>query len=155
MNIPALWRRRQMVGLLGATVALPALAQFRVEVTGVGLTQMPIAIAPLRGEAAAPQKLAAIVQADLERSGQFRAIDAAGAALDETSRPDLTPWRQKGADSLAVGQRHPAGRRPLGRALPALGRGARTGPGRPELLPSRPATCAWRRTASPTSSTRS
>jgi TolB protein len=102
MNIPALWRRRQMVGLLGAA-ALPAFAQFRVEVTGVGLTQLPIAIAPFRGEAQAPQKIAAIVQADLERSGQFRAIDAVGAALDETSRPDVTPWRQKGADSLATG----------------------------------------------------
>jgi TolB protein len=92
-----------MVALLGAAAALPALAQFRVEVTGVGLTQLPIAIAPFRGEAAAPQKIAAIVQADLERSGQFRAIDAAGSALDETSRPDVTPWRQKGADSLAAG----------------------------------------------------
>ena len=102
MNIPTLWRRRQLVGLLGAA-ALPALAQFRVEVTGVGLTQLPIAVAPFRGEAQAPQKIAAIVQADLERSGQFRAIDAAGSALDETSRPDVTPWRQKGADSLAAG----------------------------------------------------
>src|SRR6185369_2300777 len=80
-----------------------ALAQFRVEVTGVGLTQLPIAIAPFRGDEQAPQKMAAIVQADLERSGQFRAVDAAGAALDEGSRPDLTPWRQKGADSLAAG----------------------------------------------------
>jgi TolB protein len=102
MNIPALWRRRQLVGLLGAA-ALPALAQFRVEVTGVGLTQLPIAIAPFRGEAQSPQKIAAIVQADLERSGQFRAVDAAGTNLDESSRPDVTPWRQKGADSLAVG----------------------------------------------------
>ncbi|HMA08808.1 MAG TPA: Tol-Pal system beta propeller repeat protein TolB [Ramlibacter sp.] len=102
MNIPALWRRRQLVGLLGMA-ALPALAQFRVEVTGVGLTQLPIAIVPFRGEAQSPQKIAAIVQADLERSGQFRAIDAAGTALDETSRPDVTPWRQKGADSLAAG----------------------------------------------------
>jgi TolB protein len=97
-----MWRRRQMVGLLGAA-ALPAFAQFRVEVTGVGLTQLPVAIAPFRGEAQAPQKIGSIVQADLERSGQFRAVDPAGAALDETSRPDLTPWRQKGADSLAVG----------------------------------------------------
>ncbi|MES3003449.1 MAG: Tol-Pal system beta propeller repeat protein TolB [Pseudomonadota bacterium] len=80
-----------------------ALAQFRVEVTGVGLTQLPIAVAPFRGDAEAPQKIAAIVQADLERSGQFRAIDAAGSALDETSRPDMTPWRQKTADSLATG----------------------------------------------------
>ncbi|HEX2545563.1 MAG TPA: Tol-Pal system protein TolB, partial [Ramlibacter sp.] len=82
----------------------PALAQFRVEVTGVGLTQLPIAIAPFRGDAEAPQKIAAIVQADLERSGQFRVIDASGTgALDETSRPDLGPLRQRAADSLAVG----------------------------------------------------
>src|SRR5688500_2977055 len=103
MNIPAQWRRRQMVGGLMGAAVLPAFAQFRVEVTGVGLTQLPIAIAPFRGEAQLPQKIAAIVQADLERSGQFRAIDAVGAALDETSRPDMTPWRQKTADSLAVG----------------------------------------------------
>lgn len=102
MNKGAVWRRREMVALLGAAAA-PAWAQFRVEVTGVGLTQLPIAIAPFRGEGQSPQKIAAIVQADLERSGQFRAIDAAGAALDEGSRPDVTPWRQKGADSLAVG----------------------------------------------------
>src|SRR5688572_12491321 len=103
MNIPAQWRRRQIVGLVGAAAVLPAFAQFRVEVTGVGVTQLPIAIAPLRGEAQSPRKISAIVQADLERSGQFRAIDAAGAALDETSRPDMTPWRQKTADSLAAG----------------------------------------------------
>jgi TolB protein len=103
MNQPPHWRRREWVGLLGASLALPALAQFRVEVTGVGLTQLPIAVVPFRGEGDAPQKIAAIVAADLERSGQFRAVDPAGAALDETSRPDVSPWRQKGADSLAVG----------------------------------------------------
>src|SRR4051812_26658216 len=97
-------RRRAWLALAGGTAAGPALAQFRVEVTGVGLTQLPIAVVPFRGEAGAPQKIAAIVQADLERSGQFRAIDPAGAPeLDETSRPDLSPWRQKTADSLAVG----------------------------------------------------
>lgn len=95
--------RRALLAGLGATAALPALGQFRVEVSGVGLTQLPIAIAPFRGEAQAPQKAAAIVQADLERSGQFRAIDTAGAALDETTRPDVALWRQKSADSLLSG----------------------------------------------------
>ncbi len=98
------FRRRAALGLLGGLAAGPALAQFRVEVSGVGLTQLPIAIVPFRGEAEMPQKIAAIVQADLERSGQFRAIDPAGAgALDESSRPDVSPWRQKAADSLALG----------------------------------------------------
>jgi TolB protein len=102
MTTAALWRRRHVVGLLGAA-AVPAWAQFRVEVTGVGLTQVPIAIVPFRGEAEAPQKIAAIVRADLERSGQFRSIDPAGATMDEASRPDVTPWRQRGADALAAG----------------------------------------------------
>ncbi|MDM0103675.1 Tol-Pal system beta propeller repeat protein TolB [Variovorax sp. J22R24] len=82
---------------------LPAFAQFRVEVSGVGLTQLPIALAPFKGEAGSPQKISAIVQADLERSGQFRGVDASGQSLDETSRPDLTLWRQRTADSLVVG----------------------------------------------------
>lgn len=103
MNSRGGWQRRHVVGVLGAAALPPAFGQFRVEVTGVGMTQLPIAIAPFRGDESAPQKIAAIVQADLERSGQFRAIDAAGANLNETSRPDVTPWRQKGADSLAAG----------------------------------------------------
>ncbi|RYF36714.1 MAG: Tol-Pal system protein TolB [Comamonadaceae bacterium] len=105
MNVPRQWHRRQVVAALGATaLLLPAAhAQFRVEVTGVGLTQLPIAVAPFRGDAEAPQKIAAIIQADLERSGQFRAIEGSGPVLDEAAAPDVAPWRQRGADSLAVG----------------------------------------------------
>lgn len=83
--------------------ALPALAQFRVEVSGVGLTQLPIALVPFRGEEGAPQKIAAIVRADLERSGLFRAVDASGQQMDESTRPDMSVWRQRSADSLAGG----------------------------------------------------
>ncbi len=101
-SAPGLSRRLLMAGLAGAPFA-PALAQFRVEVTGVGLTQLPIAVAPFRGDAQSPQKIAAIVQADLERSGQFRAVDASGAQLDETTRPDVALWRQRAADSLVTG----------------------------------------------------
>jgi TolB protein len=95
--------RRTLVAALASTPALPALAQFRVEITGVGLTQLPIALAPFRGEAQSPQKISAIVQADLERSGRFVGVDAAGVALDESSRPDVALWRQRKADALASG----------------------------------------------------
>ncbi|MBY0453431.1 MAG: Tol-Pal system beta propeller repeat protein TolB [Burkholderiaceae bacterium] len=95
--------RRHALAAFAASSALPALAQFRVEVSGVGLTQLPIAIAPFRAEAQSPEKLSAIVQADLERSGQFRSVDASGVALDENARPDVSAWRQKSADSLAAG----------------------------------------------------
>lgn len=95
--------KRSLLCLMAGMLTLPALAQFRVEVSGIGLTQLPIAIAPFRGDDTSPQKIGAIVQADLERSGQFRLIDAAGSGLDENARPDMSPWRQKGADSLAAG----------------------------------------------------
>lgn len=88
---------------LGSLASAPALAQFRIEVSGIGLTQLPIAIAPFRGEAQSPQKIAAIVQADLERSGQFRGVDTSGATLDETTRPDVALWRQRSADALVSG----------------------------------------------------
>ena len=88
-----------VVALLSPNV----LAQFRVEVSGVGLTQLPIAVSTFRGDDASPQKIGAIIQADLERSGQFRGVDTAGGAIDEGTRPDVSLWRQKGADSLVAG----------------------------------------------------
>lgn len=95
--------RRTLLAAMVATPALPALAQFRVEVTGVGLTQLPIALPAFRGEEGAPQKISQIIRADLERSGQFRNVDATGAALDETSRPEMAQWRQRAADALVTG----------------------------------------------------
>jgi TolB protein len=82
---------------------LPALAQFRVDVTGVGMSQVPVAVVPFKGEDAVVQKISAIVVADLERSGQFRAVDPKGESLDESSRPDLPQWRQRNADALVAG----------------------------------------------------
>lgn len=86
-----------------ALSSVTASAQFKVEVTGVGLTQLPIAVSNFKGDDASPQKIGAIIQADLERSGQFRAVDTSGGALDEVTRPDVAVWRQKGADSLIAG----------------------------------------------------
>ena len=84
-------------------LSLPVYAQFRVEVSGVGMTQLPIGLPAFKGEDGLPQKIASIVQADLERSGLFRGIGISGAVLDEVSRPDVSAWRQKGADSLLTG----------------------------------------------------
>lgn len=99
--------RRQCLAAGAAFVSLgysvQSLAQFRVEISGVGLKQYPIAIANFKGEEAAPQKISAIVRADLERSGQFKNIDTAGVTLDETSRPEMNAWKQKTADYLVAG----------------------------------------------------
>jgi TolB protein len=92
--------------LIAAGLALPggaALAQFRVEISGVGATQLPIAVTRFRDEEKSPQPVAGIVRADLERSGYFRPIDGNGAVLDEASRPVMTEWRAKNVDALAAG----------------------------------------------------
>ncbi len=101
-SYPSRGRRLLIAGLAGAPF-MPALAQFRVEVSGAGVTQLPIAVAPFKGDAQSPQKIGAIIQADLERSGQFRGVDASGPQLDESSRPDMSIWRQRTADSLVTG----------------------------------------------------
>lgn len=82
-------------------------AQFRIEISGVGTTQIPIAIGKFRDEARAPQPLSAIVKADLERSGLFKSLDATADKLDETTRPPLADWRGKGADALLAGSATP------------------------------------------------
>jgi TolB protein len=95
--------RRIALVALGLSVSGAVMAQFRVEVSGIGLTQVPIAALAFRGEESSPQKISAIVLADLERSGQFRGVDVGGASGDETARPDFSSWRQKNADALIAG----------------------------------------------------
>ena len=94
--------KKFLITWLIAVAASQVQAQFRVEVSGVGVTQIPIAIGAFRGEEQSPQKIAAIVQADLERSGQFKGLDA-GSGLDESARVDLGGMRQRGADALVAG----------------------------------------------------
>jgi TolB protein len=97
-------RRRLCAGLLALGSWPAAWAQFRVEISGVGATQLPVAIARFRDEdkAGPNAAISAIVRADLERSGQFRNLDA-NAALDETSQPVMSEWRGRGADALVAG----------------------------------------------------
>ena len=93
-----------IASLAGYCVLTPnAQAQFRVEVSGVGLTQVPVGVATFRGEDSSPQKISAIVQADLERSGLFRGVDTTGVNLDENSGPDFSSWRKRNADALLTG----------------------------------------------------
>jgi len=99
---PQSWPRRHFIGGLAAAATSPALAQFRVEITGIGGTQIPVAVATFRDEDKSPQPVSAIVRADLQRSGLFRIVDAPGS-FDEGSRIIVPEWRGRGADALAVG----------------------------------------------------
>jgi len=112
--MPLLLRRLDSIAALRCAIlsmltallacALPAQAQFRVEISGVGATQLPIAIVKFRDEerSAPSLSISAIVRADLERSGVFKNIDAPGA-LDENAQPVMSEWRGRAADALAAG----------------------------------------------------
>ena len=78
------------------------LAQFRVEISGVGATQLPMAISPFRDEAASGVAVSQVVRADLERSGLVRSLPA-DAGLDERSTVDVAAWRALGAEALLAG----------------------------------------------------
>jgi TolB protein len=79
-----------------------ARAQFRVEISGVGATQLPVGVTKFREEDRSGQSISGIVRADLERSGVFRIVDSNGD-FDETSRPAYPEWRGRGADALVAG----------------------------------------------------
>ena len=98
-SVPA--RRRFLAGLALAAAG-PARAEFKIEVTGVGATRIPVAVAPFRDEDRSRAPTSAIVRADLERSGLFKPLDAR-SGLDETLAFNAADWRAQGADALLAG----------------------------------------------------
>jgi len=88
-----------------ALVSLPAvsLAQLRVEITGVGSQQFPIAIAPFARDGQVPVEIESVVRADLARSGLFRIVDAGATPIAENAAVSLPDWKARGADALAIG----------------------------------------------------
>ncbi|OWT73388.1 MULTISPECIES: Tol-Pal system beta propeller repeat protein TolB [unclassified Achromobacter] len=99
--------RMYALGLLLLLAALfvgrPAHAQLRVDISGTGATQYPVAIADFAVDDAHGRALAEVIRADLNRTGQFRLINAAGAGLNVDSPVAYDDWRGKGADFIAYG----------------------------------------------------
>ena len=91
----------RLVCLIYALMGI-AHAEFKVEISGVGITQIPIGISEFRGQANAPQKISSIVSADLERSGQFKIASTQGL-LDEHAHPDITTFKQNNIDAVLTG----------------------------------------------------
>ena len=124
-------RRRLLAGALAfGAWPLALRAQFRVEISGVGGTQLPIGVTRFRDEDKSGQSISGIVRADLERSGVFRVVDSAGE-FDETSRPNFPEWRGRGADALTSGSTTRLADGRFRRALQAVGRGQGPRPRRP------------------------
>ena len=101
-------RRKLLAAAAGAATlsALPAaaLAQLRIEITGVGANQIPVALMSMAGSTASGIDLMQIVAADLGRTGEFRLIQGeAEANPEDWAKPDVAPWAERGASVLASG----------------------------------------------------
>ena len=79
-----------------------ALAQLKIEVTGVGSDQIPISVANFVGDSPGDQSLSAIIRADLARSGLFRIIDS-NEVIPENATLDSATWRSRGVDAVVSG----------------------------------------------------
>jgi TolB protein len=100
--------KKLLAALFLACFAATAAAQLSIEITGAGAQRIPIAIAPFAGEgalAANAQTVSAIVRADLERSGLFRAlaVPVANPPLTEAASLNYAEWRSRSADALVLG----------------------------------------------------
>jgi TolB protein len=93
-----------VAGLLLA--AGTASAQFTIEITGGGANQIPIAILPFAGESLLSTSLTSIVEADLARSGLFRAQRAGGVnpLPTDVSQVNFADWKSRNTDALVIGQ---------------------------------------------------
>lgn len=91
-----------IAGLLNLLSVAPAGAQMRLDVTGVGATQYPIAVGQFESESAVPENVTEILRADLRNSGLFKLIDP-GFTLNETSEIDFDALRSRGADAVVGG----------------------------------------------------
>lgn len=78
-------------------------ADLTVDISGVGASLYPIAVANFRNDDSSPQKIGEIVRADLQRSGKFTNIDAGAAPISETDSVDLGTWKARGANAFAAG----------------------------------------------------
>ena len=85
------------------SISLFAQAQLRIEISGVGANQIPIAIAKFADEDGAPHSPSNIIRSDLERSGAFRLIDAPEVIADNAPI-QAANWKSKGADAVVVGR---------------------------------------------------
>jgi TolB protein len=105
-NVARNFRRLGQAILLAAaanlTFGTTATAQLRVDISGVGATQYPIAIADMQGDSAG-RTISEVIRADLTRSGQFKLVNATGAALTADSPVAHEDWRNRGADYIAYG----------------------------------------------------
>jgi len=89
--------------LLSASVSRAGIV---IDVTGDQVAPIPVAIVPFAGAPSAPTDVAAVVAADLDRSGLFKTM-ARADMLEKPSDPgqiDYRNWRTVAMDDVVIGQ---------------------------------------------------
>jgi TolB protein len=80
----------------------PCAAQMRIDVSGVGATQLPISIADFATDSRVAQEVASVIRSDLASSGAFRVIDPQ-KTVSESAPPDYPGLRSSGAEAFVGG----------------------------------------------------
>jgi TolB protein len=95
-----------LCAVAGCAVARPANAQLTVQITRGVTTPIPIAVVPFGADAAVPLDVAAVVEADLARSGRFAGLPRASMLQHPTSGAalDLGQWKLLRTDFVVVGR---------------------------------------------------
>lgn len=98
-------RRLLPVLALALFVVRPAHAQLTVQITQGVTTPIPVAVVPFAGDAAALDT-AAVVEADLVRSGRFAALPRGSMPQRPTTAAQLDPaqWRLMKTDFIVIGR---------------------------------------------------
>ncbi len=99
-------RTRFAVFLLLLGLAQAAFAAMTIEVFGGATTRIPVSIVPFVGAPGPAQVISSVVGGDLNRSGQFRLVDASSVQPPPTDVGDVPfpAFRALGSDAAVIGR---------------------------------------------------
>ena len=107
-------RRLLLILILGFLPLSAARAVLEIQITKGVSTAVPVAVVPFAWEVQGPPPatdVAAVIGADLTRSGRFKAIPTGSMLEKPTQATDIhfTNWRVLGVNDLVIGRIKPAG----------------------------------------------
>jgi TolB protein len=96
----------RVTGLALLIAFVPARAELTVEITQGVSKPIPVAIVPFAGTESAPLDVAAVIEADLKRSGRFEPLPRKSMLRTPTvaSDVDFSEWRLLKTDYLVIGR---------------------------------------------------
>ena len=107
-HLSTLWAT-MLAAVMALAAASPARAELQIEITQGVDTALPIAVVPFGWQGtgvAPPLDAAAIVAADLARSGRFAPLDRQDMLQKPTTGAEVNfdDWRRQGSEVLVIGR---------------------------------------------------